>query len=169
MSALWSARVLAKDNRRLVVELRAIHPDSGDFLTSKRFALRLLYDEAYGYGPGSVRESRGPLGDAIALEQTFDDTFLDASVDRFVERVGVNVRTPRLDVEALRDRLDHEVAGRGIRREDSAAWHAAWDELWDAFWADPEDLPVATYTVDVTDPKWIAHLTVGTRWESAAY
>jgi hypothetical protein len=114
-------------------------------------------------------ESRGPLGDAIALEQTFDDTFLDAGVDRFVERVGVHVRKPRLDVEALRDRLDQEVAGRGIRREDSAAWRAAWDELWDAFWADPEHLPVATYTIDVTDPPWIAHLTVGSSWESAAY
>jgi hypothetical protein len=116
-----------------------------------------------------LHQSRGPLGDAIALEQTFDDTVMDASADRFVERVGVNVRRPRLDVEALRDRLDQEVAGRGIRRDDSAAWRTAWDELWDAFWADPENLPVATYTVDVTDPRWIAHLTIGSTWESAAY
>ena len=169
MSALWSARVITKDNRRLVVELRAIHPDSGAFLTPKRFALRLLYDEAYGYGPGSVREARGPLGEAIALEQTFDDAFLDANADRFVERVTVDVRTPPLDVEALRARLDREVGDLGIRREDRAAWSAAWDQRWDAFWDEPANLPVAMYTIDVTDPRWIAHLEVGSSWDSAAY
>jgi hypothetical protein len=66
-----------------------------------------LYDEAYGYDPDvSLKpKSRGPLGDAIVLDQTFDDAFMDANVDRFVERVAVNVQKPRLDVEALRDRF----------------------------------------------------------------
>jgi hypothetical protein len=169
MSALWSARVLGKDNRRIVIELRAIHPDSGEFLSSKRFALRVLYDEAYGYGSDMALKSRGPLGDAITLDQTFDDAFLDGNVDRFVERVTVNVQKPRLDEDQLRDRLDREVAGRGIRRDDQEAWNTAWNELWDAFWDERANLPVATYTIDVTDPKWLAHLNVGITWESAAY
>jgi hypothetical protein len=170
MSSLWSARVLTKDNRRIVVELRAIHPDSGEFLATKRFALRLLYDEAYRYGPGSVREPTGPLGEAIALEQTFDDAFLDSNADRFIERVALgNVRNAPLDVEALRDRFDSEVAGGGVRRDDRAAWSAAWDARWDAFWTDPANLPAATYTIDVTDPRWIAHLDVASQWDSAAY
>jgi hypothetical protein len=169
MSALWSARVLAKDNRRIVIELRAIHPDSGEFQDGKRFALRILYDEAYGYGSDLAIKSRGPLGEAITLDQTFDDKFLDDSVDSFVERVVVDVQKPRLDVEKLRDRLDREVAARGIRLEDGEQWKDAWNELWDAFWDEPANLPVATYTIDVTDPQWIAHLAVGSAWESAAY
>ena len=169
MSALWFARVLAKDNRRIVVELRAIHPDSGEFQDAKRFALRLLYDEAYGYDPDMSLKPRGPLGGAIALDQTFDDAFMEANVDRFVESVVVNVQKPRLDVEQLRDRLDREVAERGIRHDDHDAWNTAWNELWDAFWDEATNLPVATYTIDVTDPQWIAHLDVGSTWESAAY
>ena len=169
MSALWSARVLTKDKRRIVIELRAIHPDSGEFQDAKRFALRLLYDEAYGYGPDLALKSRGPLGDAITLDQTFDDAFLDGNVDRFIERVAVNVQKPRLDEQQLRDRIDRDVAGRGIRRDDREAWSAAWNELWDAFWDDRGNLPMATYTIDVTDPQWIAHLQVGSTWESAAY
>jgi hypothetical protein len=42
MSALWNARVLSKDNRRVVIELRAIHPDSGEFQDAKRFAMRVF-------------------------------------------------------------------------------------------------------------------------------
>jgi hypothetical protein len=170
MSALWSANVIAKDNRRVTVEVHAIHPDSGEFSNTKKFAFRLIYDESYGYGPGSVREARGPLGEAVQLEQIFDDAFMDANVDRFIERVTVgSLRNAPLDVEALRARFDREVAARGIRREDRGAWSTAWEALWDAFWSDPAQQPSATYAIDVTDPRWIAHLDVGTHWESAAY
>ena len=59
MSAWWSAQVVAKDNQRIVIELRAIHPDAGAFPTDKKFALRLIYDEAYGFAPGLVRQRLG--------------------------------------------------------------------------------------------------------------
>jgi len=169
MSALWSAHVLAKDGCRVVIELRGIHPDSGEFQSAKRFALRLLYDEAYRYEPDLALKSRGPLGDAITLDQTFDDAFIDANVDRFVESVAVDVQKPRLDVGALRDRLDREVTGLGLRPDDREAWSTAWNERWDAFWADSANLPVAIYAIDVTDPQWLAHLEVSDTWESAAY
>ena len=117
----------------------------------------------------SLLVDTGDGSDAITLDQTFDDTFMDGNVDRFIERLTVNVQKPRLDVEALRDRLDREVAARGIRRDDHEAWNTAWNELWDAFWDDATNLPVATYTIDVTDPQWIAHLDMGSTWESAAY
>jgi hypothetical protein len=170
VSALWSAHVVAKDSRRITVEVHAIHPDSGELSGAKRFALRLIYDEAYGYGPGSVREVRGPLGEAVQLEQTFDDAFLDANVDRYIARVTVaSVRNAPLDVEALRARIDREVTERGVRREDRVAWRTAWDARWEAFWSDPAQRPSATYAIEVTDPRWIAHLAVGARWESAAY
>lgn len=170
MSALWSAQVVAKDNRRVVIELRAIHPDSGAFPTDKKFALRLIYDEAYGFAPGLIRESRGPLGDAIQLEQTHDDAFLDANVDRYIAHVQLgNLRNAPLDVEALRDDIDRQLTARGVRREDKPVWRDAWSEQWDAFWSDPNRLPTATYEIDVTDPRWIAHLERGSAWESAAF
>jgi hypothetical protein len=170
MSALWGAEVIAKHDRRITVELRAIHPDSGTFTDAKKFALRLLYDETFSYGPGSVREIRGPLGEAIELDQTFDDAFMDKNVDRFIQHVTLrDLRNAPLDVEALRARLEHELTARGVRRDDRDAWSDAWEERWNAFWSDPAKLPTATYDIDVTDPRWIAHLERGQRWESAAY
>lgn len=170
MSALWSAQVAARDNQRVVIELRAIHPDAGEFPTSKKFALRLIYDEAYGFAPGLVRESRGPLGDAVSLEQLHDDAFLDASVDRFIARVQLgNLRNAPLDVEALRADIDRQLIARGVRREDRPVWRDAWSELWDAFWSDPARQPAATYDIEVTDPRWLAHLQPGSAWESAAF
>lgn len=170
MSALWSAEVIAKNNRRATLEVRAIHPDSGEFSDSRVFAFRLIYDPAYRYGPGLVRQATGPLGEAVSLEQTFDDAFLGARVDRFIAHVTVSdVRNAPLDVEALRADIDRELSARGVRRDDGAAWSNAWQDLWDAFWDDPARLPAATYEIEVTEPRWIAHLAPGDRWESAAY
>lgn len=170
MSALWSAEVVARGDRRIVVEVRAIHPDSGEFIDSKKFAFRLIYDPAYRYGRGLVREACGPLGEAVDLEQIFDDAFLDGNVDRFIERVTLGgVRNAPLDVEAVRNEIDRTLSARGVRRDDGAAWSAAWQERWNAFWRDPARLPTATYEIDVADPRWIAHLELGRRWLSAAY
>jgi hypothetical protein len=169
MSALWSARVLRKDDLRIAIELRAIHPDSGEFSTAKRFALRLLYDEAYDYGPGSVLRSRGPLSGAIVLDQTFDDAFMDANAGRFIARVSVEVHRPPIALAAITARIDREVTDLGVRRDDHAVWAARWDERWKAFWAEPANLPLAAYTIDATDPRWLAHLAADQTWESAAY
>lgn len=170
MSALWSVIVIARRERRVTLEVRAIHPDSGEFSDSRTFVFRLIYDPAYRYGPGLVRQATGPLGEAVALKQTFDDAFLDAHVDRFIAHVTVSdVRNAPLDVEALRVDIDRELSARGVRRDDGAAWSNAWQDLWDAFWDDPARLPTATYELEVTEPRWIAHLAPGDRWESAAY
>lgn len=170
MSALWSAEVVGKDDHRVTVEVRAIHPDSGAFADSKSFVFRLIYDLTFRYGRGLVREVCGPLGEAVQLEQTFEDAFLDGNVDRFIAYVTHgNVRNAPLDVEALRADIDRELSARGVRRDDGAAWRTAWEERWDAFWSDPARLPTATYEIGVTDPRWIAHLELGSRWESAAY
>lgn len=170
MSALWSIEVIARGDRRAVLRVRAIHPDSGEFSDARTFAFRLIYDPAYRYGAGLVREATGPLGEAVSLDQTFDDAFLAARVDRYVAQVVVSdVRNAPLDVEALRDDIDRELSARGIRRDDAAAWSDAWQDLWDAFWDDPARLPTATYELEVTEPRWIAHLAPGDRWDSAAY
>jgi hypothetical protein len=170
MSALWTVEVLAKDDRRVTLDVRAIHPDSGEFSDTKKLAFRLIYDLAFRYGRGLVRETCGPLGEAVQLEQTFDDAFMDRNVDRFIDRVTLrDQRNVPLDVEELRESIDRELSARGVRRDDGAAWRAAWEEFWDAFWQDPSRLPTATYEIDVTDPRWIAHLEIGSRWESAAY
>ncbi|XXY47652.1 hypothetical protein WME91_47375 [Sorangium sp. So ce269] len=148
------------------VRVRPTHPDSGPFVASKVFALRLLYDEAYSYGPGLVREARGPLGEAIALDHTFDEAYMATHVDRFIEHVEIHGASgPPLDLQSARAQVDRDLLSRGIRRDDETAWNDAWQ----TFWRDGERLPAATYRITVTEPRWIRHLAVGQTWESAAY
>jgi hypothetical protein len=169
MSALWRAEVLAKQRSVVEVRVRQVHPDSGEFLRGKVFALRLIYDEATGYGPGLARQIRGPLGEALSLEQTFEAAYMDAHVDRFVRKVEVSeVDGPPLDLDTARAQVDREVSARGIGREDPA-WQAAWDAAWREQWSDVTRLPAATYRIEVTDPRWLEHLAPGQVWESAAY
>ena len=169
MSALWHAEVLAKQPDAVELRVRQIHPDSGGFEAGKGFALRLIYDETFGYGPGGAREIRGPLGEAISLEQTFDAAYLAAHVDRFVREVELrDVSGPPLDLDAARAQVDREVASAGFVRGGSG-WDAAWDKAWGALWRDAARLPTAIYRIEVTDPRWLEHLAPGQAWESAAY
>src|SRR3954451_5250206 len=116
MSALWSIEVVARGDRRVVLRVSAIHPDSGEFSDAPTFAFRLIYDPAYRYGPGLVREACGPLGEAMSLEQTLDDAFLAAHVDCFIAQVTVSdVRNAPFDVAALHEEIDRELSARGVR------------------------------------------------------
>jgi hypothetical protein len=56
-------------------------------------------------------------------------------------------------------------ARRGDARmqEASEALHAAFDGAWER--GDESALPAATLRVEVTDPRWIAHLEVGMGWD----
>jgi hypothetical protein len=172
MSTLWDAEVISKNGTHVDVRVRACHPDSGEFDESKRFAFRLLYDEAFEYEPppSSARTARGPLGEEIHLDQTFDDRFLDQNVDRFIVALEVtDARNGPVDEQAVRASIDRELLDLGVRRDDREAWDNAWSEHWTDFWNDPLRTPTATYKIEVTDPRWIAHLKVGQRWDSAAY
>lgn len=170
MSELWSAEVVSKSGVHIVILLRAIHPDSGSFGKSKKFVFRLLYDLAFDYGPGLVLETRGPLGEVVALERLSDDDFLEENVDRYVSQVVIeDIRNAPFEVDELRSRIDRQLIASGLAPDDQTSWNAAWNARWQAFWEDHEGLPTATYKIDVTDPRWIAHLERGSRWESAAY
>jgi len=169
MSALWNAEVLSKQRAAVDVRLRQVHPDSGAFEHGKVFALRLIYDEAYGYGPELARESRGPLGDALSLDQTLDAAYMKAHADRFVQRVEVfDVSGPPLDFDTAHAQVDREVSAMGIDREEPA-WEATWETAWNEVWRDVTRLPAATYRIEVTDPRWLEHLAPGQTWESTAY
>jgi hypothetical protein len=169
MSALWKAEVLTKQPHAVEVRVRQIHPDSGPFERDKVFALRLIYDEAFDYGPGLARQIRGPLGEAISLEQTFDAAHMAANVDRFIRTVEVrDVSGPPLDLDAARAQVDREVASAGVA-PGGPAWGAAWERAWGELWRDAARLPSAIYRIEVTDPRWLDHLAPGQAWESAAY
>lgn len=169
MSALWKAEVLTKQPDMVELRVRQIHPDSGTFEHDKVFALRLIYDETFTYGPGLARQIRGPLGEAISLEQTSNAAYMAAHADRFIRRVEVrDVSGPPLDLDAARARIDREVASAGIA-PGGPGWDDAWEKSWRELWHDAARLPAAIYRIEVTDPRWLEHLAPGQVWESAAY
>jgi hypothetical protein len=170
MSALWDVEVLRLEGRDVRLLVRVIHPDSGDFPETKEFALRLLYDESFEYGPALTRVPLGPLGAALSVEEVNDRGFLARNVGRFVLSVAVvERRNAPLDLEETRRLIDEELSARGLRPEDGRAWKSAWEDEWKEFWSRTERLPSATYDITVTDADWLAHLSASRKWESAAF
>lgn len=169
MSALWNAEIISKQQTTVNMRVRQVHPDSGTFEHGKVFALRLIYDEALGYGPDLVPQSRGPLGEALSFEQTLDAAYMRSHVDQFVQRVEVfDVSGPPLDFDMARAHVDHEVSAMGLGREEPG-WEDAWEDAWSQLWSDVTRLPAATYRIEVTDPRWLEHLAPGQTWKSTAY
>lgn len=170
MSALWDVEVLRLEGQNVRLLVRVIHPDSGDFPDTKEFALRLLYDESFEYGAGPGRVPRGPLGRALSVDEVSDRAFLARNVGRFVLSAAVvGRRNAPLDLEKTRRSIDDELLARGLRPEDERAWKSAWEDEWIKFWSRTELLPSATYDIEVTHADWLAHLSPGQRWESAAF
>jgi hypothetical protein len=122
----------------------AVHPQPVPDDAS--FFLRVLWDEGdTRFGGG------GPIGDAVTVDQICDESWVDAHTARFVERVrqlAVHNDPPPPESWGRLRSFYYERDGR---------------------WADEDLLTRADYDVWVTDPGWLAHLTVGQAWGTTSY
>jgi hypothetical protein len=83
---------------------------------------------------------RSAFGQEVAGRDSTDEVWNRANVQRFISCVGIVDR-----------------------------YH--WDEEWydDEAETPEEDLPQATFLISVTEPRWLAHITLGMEWDSTAY
>lgn len=170
MSALWHVQVLRLEDMEVDLRVCLIHPDAGAFLTEPQFALRLLYDEAWQDDEQFHSVAAGPLAEAISPEQIEDDDWLTDNAQDYIASVTLSdVQREPYDEDATQELIDEQVRAQGISQDNQSEWKRAWNSAWEAFWKDPSNLPVATYTIKVTDPRWISHLKLEQSWDSAAY
>lgn len=140
---LYRVRVLALDPARRQVDLRVflVYYDWSGVPTDPSFFFRVLWDESDTHGGGG-----GPLGDAVSVKEICDEEFVDANTQVYVERV--------IKLSRKNDPLPPGESPPTF--------------VYSRF-TDEEVLTQGDYEVIVTDPRWIAHLSVGQTWQTTAY
>jgi hypothetical protein len=170
MSALWDVEVIRIEDRKVDLLVGFRHPDAGPFSTAPQFALRLLYDQAWKYDDQFRSIAAGELAETISPAEIEDDNWLTNNVQNYIVSVTLSdVKRVPFDEEVTQELINQQVQTQGISPTNKSEWQRAWNSCWEAFWQDTSNLPVATYTVIVTDAKWLSHLTLNQRWDSAAY
>lgn len=170
MSDLWRVQVVDVRDKEIRLRVEAIHPDAGPFPYSKVFALRLLADTVSRTRLGGESNDASPLGAEIGPRRYGDDAFMRQNADRFIVSVSLSdVENSPFDENALKERINAQLREKGLKTEDGEAWQKAFDEAWNNFWRSPSELPSATYTIQVTDARWLSHLSKGAEWNTAAY
>lgn len=170
MSALWHVQVLRLEDTEVDLRVCLSHPDAGPFSTDRQFALRLLYDEARKYDKQFRSIAAGALAQAISPKEIEDDNWLTHNAKDYIVSVTVSdVQRVPFDEEATQRLIDQQVQAQGVLQANKPEWKRAWNSAWESFWKDSSNLPLATYTITVTDTRWLSHLTPGQSWDSAAY
>lgn len=169
MSDMWSVEVVNRGERWVDLCVRQRHPDAGAMPEDKQFALSLLLNEAYGYDDKWQRRATSPLGEQFPIDRYWDAEVVAQRQDEFIESVRIyrQVNAP-FNEKAAHAAVDRKVLEKGIER-DGDDWEDEWTSEWNAWWAADDGPPIATYRIVVTDPRWLAHLTLGQSFDSAAY
>ncbi|MEU8150947.1 hypothetical protein [Nonomuraea sp. NPDC048901] len=145
---LYGIRVMALEpgQRRVRLRVFVTYYDADEYDQAlldgdTSFFLRVLWDEV---------EDAGPLGEQVSLDEILDDDWVDGNTWRFIERyeavMSKNVSFTKTDIANLPTRR------------------------YDLHWFTDEELLVQTdYDVWVTDPRWLAHLSLGQHWTTTSY
>lgn len=140
---LYRVRVLALDpaERRVIFRVFLVYYDWSGVPTDPSFFLRILWDKAdTRFGGG------GPLGAEVSVKQFLDESWIDANTQRFVKRVT---------------RLS-------LRNDPPAAGKKPPTFVYESF-EDEDILTQGDFEVEVTDERWLAHLSVGLTWQTTSY
>ena len=169
MSALWQVAILETHDTHLRLQLRFSHPDAGDFPNTPSFALRLLHEQAWEFDSNLQYKGICPLGESITQDNIYDDDWLAEHTDQFITSVQIEqVKGESYDEKAVIASINQVLDDTGMSRGSSER-EREFNELWGGFWKTSAVLPVATYKITVSDPKWISHMTKGKKWNSAAF
>jgi len=170
MSSLWQVQAVDVNDNEIQLRVQAIHPDAGMFPTSKDFALRLLADKAFRFDTKGTYIVAAPLGAEIGPKGYWDEKFIQQNVNRFIASVSISdIENAPFNENAVRQSINGQLQDKGIDSQNDEAWQAANKDAWKEFWRTPSNLPSATYTIHVTDTRWITHLTKGVQWDTSAY
>jgi hypothetical protein len=146
MSALFRARVENIQGLECQIRLYIIHPDQTRFYASQSFALQLIWDATR--APDVTNEQSSPLALEISIDEICDPQYVIENQDKYIELVRY---------------LEYKNYPRTVNFEEMT------EEEFDAYWKNEEGLPQALLLIQVTDLRWIAHLSNGLVWDTSAY
>jgi hypothetical protein len=146
MSTLFKVRLEKKEGVSCLIRLYIIHPDQSQFYSSKSFVLQLIWDATQSSNLAAGELS--PLALAIDVNKIGDPGYVLKHQDNYVELVR---------------NLEFMNYPRSVDFEKMTS------EEFDKYWEDEDGLPQAVLLIKVTDPRWIAHLSIGMVWETSAF
>ncbi len=169
MSEMYDVTVVNRGSTWVDLEVRQVHPDAGRVSESRGFALQLILVEAYRFDDQYHRVPNGPLGEAVEFDTSYDAEAVEEFADTYVKSSHAYhaVNVPFVE-EAAHAAVDERVLARGIGKG-SEGWEDAWQDEWREWWQRPDGPPYVTLRVEVTDPRWIAHLQPGRTFDTAAW
>lgn len=169
MSSMWNITVINKGQKWVDLEVVLAHPDAGSFPEDPVFALSLITSEAYRFDDNYNRIPDSPIGEMINFNDSYELSSLESRLDEFVEKTVIyEAKNIPFDEQDAHERIDELVYDAGVERDDEN-WDEAWDGFWRDFWDNKDNLPWAKYRTWVTDEKWIEHLKIGQKFDSASY
>lgn len=159
---LFDVTVLNRGNDWVDFLIRVAYLDAGHIPASGCFALQLILEKAYEFDSNYDRVPASPIGELVAYEKSYQPDDVIHFVDEYVKSVRVyQAANTGHDEDYARATVDEMVRALGIK-EDTEEWDDAWDAAWGAWSARPDGRPRAILRVEVTDPRWVAHLEPGT-------
>jgi len=168
MSDLWNVSVIEKVDTTVKFKVLGIHEDAGFFPDDPVFAMMLLTKTAYEFNNQYERVACSLLGEQIDFDKSYHHSDLaEVYKDYIAEHKVCSAKNFR-DEDAVSEYVSRKLAEAGIEEEDSC-----YDEKYEDFYCeysdDPNNVPTAVYQVEVTDAKWLDHLSVGKKFNSTAY
>lgn len=144
MSSLYDVAVAELGENHVDFDVTVVHPDAGEVPDDATFAFRILYDPIHRYPYQDQPEVKGsPLAAEMDLRDYLNESFIQENARGFI---------------ASSEYVSEE-------NHPPPYWG---DEGYQEFW-DSEQRSVARIRVTVTHPGWLAHLSVGQSWDTAAY
>lgn len=139
MSSITGIRILSKKNRTLRFKTFLLHQDVQKLPRTHGFGVMVLLDNTYG------------KEDCLLMKE-IGEVDLDKTLEYGQKYISKLVLSELENFPLTSEFLN---SGNGLDRQTQKFTNEIW-------------LPQATYEMEVTDEQWIAHLTVGQTWETAA-
>ncbi len=143
MSALFDIEVLEKTGNTVKLKLYIIHPDQYWFYESKSFALQLIWDLSK-----ATKNDRNPLLEEISKEKILNVKWVIDNQDKYIESIKI-LETLNYPIEIDYSRMS--------------------EQEFDKHWENKKELAQAIYLITVSDPRWIEHVYLGLKYDTAAY
>ncbi len=168
-SELWKIKILDKSEKTIRLKVYTVHPDAGEVSLHKDFALLLLTEEAYKFDENGKQVPRCSLGELIPFGESYHPENVAPYSDKVIQNVtAIEAGNIPWDYHTMIEEKEDELEAQGVE-EGSDEWNRQINAYWNELHRTLEKFPYVILNIEVTDPKWIEHLDIGTTFYSAAY
>ena len=168
MSSLWNVKVLEKKDTIIKLQVKEIHADAGPFPIDPVCAMQLVTNSAYAFNEKYERIPCSPLGEEFRFDKSYLPSDLSGVYCKYIKDIKISSAKNLRNEDAIFSNILEELEKRGISDTDKE-WDVEYETAYQEYFQNENHIPIAEYKIVVTDSKWIAHLSSGDSFSSAAF